>query len=462
MGPQAWALETDAEELFFGGRAGGGKSDVLLGAATTQHDKSIIFRREYPQLRELIDRSHQILLPVGGRYNSNEHLWRSMPGQRALEFGAVQYEKDLVKYRGRPHDFIGFDEITEFSELQFRFLGAWLRTTIDGQRCRKIATGNPPSTPEGQWVVKYWAPWLDEKYPNPAEPGEIRWFAMIDDKDTEVDGPEEFFNDGELINPISRTFIPATLADNPYLSNTNYERTLRNLPEPLRSQLLKGDFTIEFDENPWLIIPLSYIKRSNERWERGRGEQALSKVGVDIARGGKDQTVLARRYGTWVGPLEKHAGVTTPDGGSVAALIAKALVQDPEVIANLDIIGVGSSGYDISNTAGLKVVPINFAAGTKAKDRSKRLGMKNIRAEGYWAVREALERNELDLPPDPELTADLTAPTWRLTISGIQVESKKDVVERLGRSPDAGDAVVLSIIERRYGKRVAKSYSGGR
>lgn len=452
----------EAEELFFGGRAGGGKSDLLLGASILQHQKSIIFRREFPQLREIIERSGELLHPFGASYNSNEHLWRGLPGSRLIEFGAVQYEKDIRKYRGRPHDFIGFDEVTEFTEYQFRFLGAWLRTTRRGQRVRKIATGNPPSTPEGQWVIKYWAPWLDEKHPNPAEPGEIRWFAMVGDEEIEVDGPESFFYDGELVEPISRSFIPATLADNPYLYYTNYARTLRNLPEPLRSQLLRGDFTIEFEEDPWLVIPLSLVKASNERWKQGRGEQTLSKVGVDVARGGSNQTVLARRYGTWVAPLEKHPGKTTPDGASVAALIAKALhdTAEDEVNANVDIIGVGSSGFDIANDAGLRVVAINFAAGTKAKDKAKRLDMRNVRAEGYWAVREALERGELDLPDDPELTADLTAPRWKLTISGIQLESKKDITERIKRSPDCGDAVVLSVLERRYGKRKAKSYQG--
>lgn len=465
-GPQTLALACEADELFFGGRAGGGKSDLLLGCASTFHTKSIIFRREYPQLREIVERSSEILDPVGARYNGTAHLWRNIPGNRLLEFGAVQRDRDVRKYRGRPHDFIGFDEIPEFTEFQYRFLGAWLRTTVKGQRVRKLVTGNPPSTSEGRWVVKYWAPWLDETYPNPAEPGELRWFAMIDGEDTEVDGPVIFTHNGELIEPISRSFIPASLVDNPYLYDTNYARQLRNLPEPLRSQLLKGDFTIEFDEDPWLVIPLSLIKRSNERWARGRGTQALSKIGVDVARGGKDQTVLAKRYGTWIAPLEKHAGKTTPDGPSVAALCVNALRAEKdasainEVNLNIDIIGVGGSAYDTGLALGLRMVPINNAEKSRAKDRSGRLSMKNVRAEGYWAVREALENDELDLPPDPELTADLTSPRWSLTISGIQVESKKDIVARLKRSPDCSDAVVNSILERRFGKRRAKSYQG--
>lgn len=463
-GPQTIALYNEADELFFGGRAGGGKSDLLLGAALLEHQKSIIFRREFPQLREIIERSGELLYPFGARYNSNAHLWRNISKEKLIEFGAVQYDKDVQKYRGRPHDFIGFDEVTEFTEFQFRFLGAWLRTTLQGQRVRKIATGNPPSTREGQWVIKYWGPWLDEHHPNPAEPGELRWFAMVNGEEVEVESPEPFYDsDGELVDPISRSFIPASLEDNPFLSHTNYARTLRNLPEPLRSQLLSGDFTIEFEEDPWQIIPERLIKASNERWLRGRGEQPLSKIGVDVARGGKDQTALARRYGTWVAPLEKHPGHTTPDGGSVAALIAQALDEEAraaKVCANIDIINVGGSAFDIAFAAGLRVVPINFAASTRATDRSGRLGMRNVRAEAYWAVREALERGELDLPPDPELTGDLLAPRWKVSVSGVQIEPKEDIKDRLGRSQDCGDAVALTVVERRYGKRVAKSYQG--
>ena len=62
-------------------------------------------------------------------------------------------------------------------------------------------------------------------------------------------------------------------------------------------------------------------------------------------------------------------------------------------------------------------------------------------------MREALDPisgDDIALPPDPELLADLTAPRWSITTSGIQVESKKDIVKRLKRSPDCGDAVVLS------------------
>ena len=73
--------------------------------------------------------------------------------------------------------------------------------------------------------------------------------------------------------------------------------------------------------------------------------------------------------------------------------------------------------------------------------------MRNVRAEAYWGLREALDPvkgDNLTLPDDPELLADLVAPHWKLSASGIQIESKDEIKARLGRSPDCGDAVVLA------------------
>src|SRR5262249_58022080 len=83
-----------------------------------------------------------------------------------------------------------------------------------------------------------------DTHPRPAKPGEIRWYAMVDGREVEREDGQEFIHKGETIRPKSRTFIPARLLDNPYLMATGYGATLQALPEPLRSQLLYGDFSI--------------------------------------------------------------------------------------------------------------------------------------------------------------------------------------------------------------------------
>jgi hypothetical protein len=93
-----------------------------------------------------------------------------------------------------------------------------------------------------------------------------------------------------------------------------------------------------------------------------------------------------------------------------------------------------------------KVMAVNFGAGTKRRDRSGLLKFMNIRAFMYWSLREALDPehgDNLALPPDPELKADLCAARYEIRISGIKVEDKEELMKRLHRSPDAADAVVL-------------------
>lgn len=449
--PQIQAYVSEADILYYGGAAGGGKSDLLLGLAATVHKKSIIFRREYQQLRELVDRSYEILGDTKARYSQVANRWRGIPGGRTLEFGAVQHEKDREKYKGRPHDLKAFDEIPDFTESQFRFLIAWNRSTDLNQRCRVVCAGNPPTHAEGEWVIRYWAPWISESYQHPAKPGELRWFAAIDGKDVEVESGQPFKYKGERIRPLSRTFIPALLGDNPYLRDTTYEAVLQGLPEPLRSQLLHGLFTASRPDLPYQVIPTEWVKAAQARWrDREPPDVPLTSVGVDPSRGGADTTEIAPRSENYYYELLSYPGLNVPDGPACAALIVEAIGEDVETQINVDVIGIGSSVYDIMFAQDYEIYPVNFAETSQAFDKSGRLKMRNIRAEAYWKFREALDPktgDDIALPPGDELIADLVAPRWRMTTTGVLIEPKKDIRKRLGRSPGKGDAVVLAYYE---------------
>ena len=230
-------------------------------------------------------------------------------------------ESDKSKFQGRPHDLIAFDEACEFLESQVDFISAWARTENPGQRVRIVYASNPPATAEGRWIVKRFAPWLDKKFDNPAIPGELRYYVMLDDKLTWVDGPEVIPHKGELLKPKSRTFIPARVDDNPFYRDTEYKAQLQSLPEPLRSQLLFGDFAAGSEDNPWQVIPTRWVELAFERWEsRDKPDVPMSCLGADVARGGADQTVLSERYDNWFAPLRKYEGKTTPDGPSVVVI----------------------------------------------------------------------------------------------------------------------------------------------
>lgn len=450
-GPQTQAFTSLADVVGYGGAAGGGKSDLAIGLALTQHSRSVIFRREALQARDLFDRTKAIT-GGAGRFNETMMLCRELPGERILEFAGVKDAGDVQKWRGRPHDYIAFDEATEFLEAQVRFLAGWVRTTIPGQRCQIVLAFNPPSTSEGRWVIRYFAPWLDPSHPHRAAPGELRWFAMLAGKETEVASGEAFTSSThEIITPTSRTFIPARLSDNPYLTSTDYGRQLAALPEPFRSQLLYGDFDAGVEDDTWQIIPTAWITAAMDRWTPERpaanGKPVpLTAYGLDVARGGKDRTIATPRCMNWYGAQITRTGTETPDGQSVVMLMT-SLPEGAETPWQIDVIGVGSSAFDIAAGNGFAVVPMSSAEKSDATDKSGRLTFANKRAEWWWKLREALDPmsgDDLAIQPDDELRADLTAPKWKISGRGIQVESKDDIKERLGRSPDKGDSLVYA------------------
>lgn len=447
-GPQTEAFGSEADILLYGGAAGGGKTDLLLGVARRQHFQSIIFRRVFPNLRGIETRAREMYAPETG-YNESLHRWKFKDG-RQIEFASLQYDKDVSNFQGQPHDLYGFDEITEFSEAQFRFVTGWNRSTRKGQRCRVICTGNPPTSQDGAWVIQFWGPWLDENHPNPAQPGELRWFTTVAGRDQEMPNGDPVLIDGELVAPRSRTFIPARVQDNPALLGTDYLATLQALPEPLRSKMLYGDFKAGAEDATYQVLPTEWVKAAQDRWkEDGYVGQAMSALGVDVARGGKDKTVITPRHGAWFGRAWTYPGKATPDGPAVAALVLEHHQRGARV--KVDIIGVGGSVYDcLKDCEDLDVVAVNGAAKSEEKDKSGMMGFYNLRAQNWWKLREDLDPasgQDLALPPDPELRADLCAATWKPTTRGILVEAKEDIIARIGRSPDKGDSLVYAHAE---------------
>lgn len=458
--PQRLAVETLADILFYGGSAGGGKTDLLLGTARYQHSRTIIFRRVSPSLQGIVDRSKEIYTQAGDgtldHYNESKARW-NLPGCM-VRFGSMQYDSDVTDHQGVPYDLYGFDEITEFTEAQFRFVTGWNRSTKAGQRCRTICTGNPPTDSDGEWVIRFWAPWLDPNHPNPAAPGELRWYTTVNGVDQECPNGDPVEIDGEMVQPLSRTFIPAKVEDNPALMASGYRARLQALPEPLRSKMLYGDFRAGREDNAFQVIPTAWVEAAQARWRPdGRPDVQMTALGTDVARGGKDKTCIASRYGNWFDAVKTFPGSETPDGQTTAAQVLLLARDRAQVV--VDVIGVGSSVYDqLKDSQMVRAVPYNGAGASYATDKSGALGFTNKRAEDHWRLREALDptgNQFIALPPDPELKADLCAPRWKPTPRGIQVEPKDCgkaqsnsgnccIKHRIGRSPDKGDAVIMA------------------
>ena len=459
LGPQTLAAECQADILFYGGSAGGGKTDLLCGLATTQHEKAIIYRREGVQLVGIEERLTAIMGSREG-YNSQDGLWRlpdqpGLPAGRTLELGSVKEPDDWKKYQGRPHDFIGFDEITHFLESQVRTLIGWLRTDNPNVRQRVVMAGNPPTDSDGEWVIRFFAPWLDPEHPRPAKPGELRWFVTdADGKDMETGGPKPVMVSGRLRNPKSRTFIPSRVEDNLFLMQTGYADTLDALPEPLRSQMRDGSFQAGRKDDHWQAIPSAWIKAAQARWRaRPDNKGPMTALGMDPARGGQDRAALARRHGTWFDEVVAVPGSRVVDGPSGAALIVQ--YQRDGCAVPIDAIGIGASVLDYAKGAGLNAVAVVASESTEAVDaKTGRLRIRNKRALMYWRMREALDPandNPIALPPDPELFSELAAVRYKLVTMGkfaaVQMISKDDIREILGRSPDKADAVAMTFLD---------------
>lgn len=438
--------------MYFGGAAGGGKTQLGIGLALTAHRNSLILRRRAVDAKAI----SKALVALGygsWKYSGSGGELRT-PDARVVEVGGCEHEDDKGKYQGNPHDLIIFDELPHFTESQYTFIIGWNRPLDPrrhpNQRCRVVAPGNPPTTAEGQWVLKRWAAWFPGYHDKPALPGELRWYTTVNGEEVECPDSNPVERGGQTYHPRSRTFIPARLEDNPDLLRTGYAATLEAMPEPLRSMLRYGDMMASLQDDRWQLIPTKWVAEAQRRWvaRREAGFGPVTAVGVDPARGGADKAAVAPLHGLSISEVIRKPGRDVQDGQAVIAMF----LPYGQVPVNVDVIGIGASACDVAKAMGLTNVNQVVVSNTAhwRDPRHPLLRFTNVRAAMMWHVRSLLDPEggppdtRLALPPDPELMGDLIAPRYELRVSGVAVESKDDIRERLGRSTDAGDAVALA------------------
>lgn len=452
VGAQFDATKCLADVMLYGGTGGSGKTDLILGLAMTEHQRSLIIRKHYVDLTALTDRAKEINGTDKG-YNGSIPPRLTTTDGRLIDFGGIAKPGDEQHWQGQAHDLLAVDEVVQNREAQIRFLMGWARSADPNQRVRVVFGSNPPTDSSGDWIIPMFAPWLDNRYPNPAKPGELRWVTTDENgRDRWVDGPEPVEVDGRLQRPMSRTFIPGKLSDNPfYASDGRYAAQLDALPEPLRSAIRDGNFMAARQDDAYQCIPTDWIRAAQDRWVKQLGEPAygvpMCAIGVDAARQ-KDETVLAPRYDGFYPELTAIPGEDTPHGLDVAGEVIKLRINDAMVVIDIaETNGAQAFAHLMDN--GIECHGHLGVDKSVKRTLEKKLGFFNKRAEVYWRFREALDPGQpggspIMLPDDPMLVSDLTAPHWELRPNGIKLTSKKDVVKMLGRSPDRGDAVVLS------------------
>ncbi len=208
---QAAFLLLPSLEAFYGGAAGGGKSEALLMAALQYVDQpgyaALLVRESYQMLNQpggLIDRARSWLSGTAATWNGSEHQWR-FPSGATLTFRHLQDSGAELNFQGAEYQFIGIDEVTDIAEHEYRFLFSRLRRPAGSVVPLRMRAASNPCGPGVDWVY--------------------RWFI--------VEGPAA-----------GRIFIAARLEDNPYLHQDSYEESLKQLGSIEYQQLRHGDWTV--------------------------------------------------------------------------------------------------------------------------------------------------------------------------------------------------------------------------
>ena len=260
-GPQEMFLSSPADIAIYGGAAGGGKSFALL-MEPLRHVASagfsaVIFRRTSKQVRNeggLWDASCGLYGLLGAKGRESELSWK-FPSGASISFGHLEHEKNKYDWQGSELAYLGFDELTHFTESQFFYLLSRNRS-VSGAAPYVRATCNPDAD---SWVADFIRWWIDPEtgYPVPARSGKLRWFVR--EEDSLVWGDDkaalEAAHKGKIAK--SATFIAARIEDNKILMERDpgYRANLAALSTVDRERLLSGN---------WKIRPAAgaYFRRS--------------------------------------------------------------------------------------------------------------------------------------------------------------------------------------------------------
>lgn len=203
-------LSLQDEEVMFGGAAGGGKSDALLMAALQYVDvpgyAAILFRRTFSDLAlpgAIMDRAALWLGPTAAKWNAGTKTWR-FPSGATLTFGYLQHENHKLRYKSSAFQFVGFDELTQFTETQYLYLFSRLRRLKGANIPLRMRSATNPGDEGHEWVKA--------RFVSPGVPGAV--------------------------------FVPSRMTDNPGLDVEEYKKSLAKLDDVTRQQLEEGDWDI--------------------------------------------------------------------------------------------------------------------------------------------------------------------------------------------------------------------------
>lgn len=256
-----------ADEILYGGSAGGGKTfsmlfDAYIKCVKYPGIRVAIFRRTFPELeRTFIQKSLRYFDSSMGYYNRKTRTWTiytpSVPS--TIEFCHCRKESDVFIYQSAEYDVIYIDELTHFSEFQYTYLISRLRSSATSElkmRPHIICATNPGGIGHG-WVRRYWRIYSEDVH-----------YKVFEDDET----VSSLTSLGINIPPMRRVFIPAKVYDNYYIIKNDPQYIARLASSPYAKQLLDGDWSVftgqafpDFDEKKH-AIPSFPIPSNWKRW----------------------------------------------------------------------------------------------------------------------------------------------------------------------------------------------------
>jgi hypothetical protein len=348
---QSAFLSAPEREVLAGGSAGCGKTDCLLVAALSQtgnaKHRALILRKGFPQMRDLIARSHEFFIPLGAMFNEQKSAWTFRGGAK-IEFGFLDSPEDRFRYLGRQFSFIGFDELCEWGAdgvdangepvaSSYVYLLSRLRAARDsGLRLEVRATCVPAGAGKS---------WVQQRFGISDEGG----------ASMRVDHATGYH----------RRFIPGRISDNPHLAGGEYERQLQALPDAQRKALLLGRWDTmegaifsEFNFNVHICDPFN-IPREWRRW-RSCDDGFANPAAVLWLAHDRDINdvvyVTQELYRSGLTPEALAQNILIMDGGhNLRGVIDSAAFADS---------GMGARG-DVMNKLGCRWQPVDKYPGSR-------------------------------------------------------------------------------------------------
>jgi predicted phage terminase large subunit-like protein len=360
---QAAFLMLPCREAFYGGAAGPGKSDALLMAALQYVDvpgySALLLRRTYSDLSKpgaLMDRARTWLMNTDAHWNAETHSWR-FPSGAVLSFGYLEHPGDELQYQSAEYQFCGFDELSQFDELQYRYLFSRLRRLKGSNVPLRMRSASNPGGPGHDWVK---ARFIDAHAPD-------------------------------------RVFVRALFTDNPYVDQAAYRQALAELDPITRQQLEEGDWDVRREgaiaKREWFpIVDAAPAQARRVRyWDLAATERSLSSRDPDWTAGVK----MAMCDGVY---YIEHVIRERVGPGTVESLLSQTAQTDGALVS----IGVecegGSAGKLFTAQLIRSLAGYSVYADHPASDKITRLGpfLAQARAGNVRMVRGAWNAAYID------------------------------------------------------------------